>query len=735
MINKPIELLAPAGNLQSFNVALACGADAIYLGVNSFNARGNIENISLDNLREVTDKAHLFGVKIYLTLNTLVLDDEIEEVLKVVRKAIEAKVDAFIVQDIGLAYLLRKTFENIELHASTQMGIENLEGATFLKGLNFKRIVLARETPLSEIKRIKNCLDIDIEYFVQGALCVGFSGNCYLCSLLASASGNRGKCKQFCRLPYTAATGKKEKKGYLLSTKDFCMLPKLEQLISSGVTSLKIEGRARRAAYVGQAVSTYRKVLDNNFLFSQNDVDDLKKVFNRGDYISGYFAGEKIIYDKTQNHIGLPIGRVLDVKIGKRFNEVKIKSNHDLIKGDSLKFFVDGKEQASVSVQDIRQNGKDIYTFTTTTRVEKNALVSLTVSKAQEDEIMAKTRKLDVDAHLLCQCNKKAKLKLICGEIEVLAESEEVLQEAVSQPLSQVECQNQISKLGQNFSLTKFEAVIEKVFMRKAELNELRRKAVALLQNAIVQNYIDKNKLNDICEKKEEISTQNLLKSGKKAKNGKIIYMSEDLKKLQEKSGEENAILVFVPSDFQKQEEDILSFCEINSCKTLYLSLPVIATEEDIKLYQILLAKKSNLGVLANNYYALSLVNKDKTIVGSEMNVFNSFAIAFYKERGFKKIILSKEAIDISKLSDCGCEIFVNTLVKNNLIYFKHCPIKEHFGSSCSACSYCDDVTYSLVGQGKFLLRRTRSKSCQFALKDTNYTKKQSGDFGEVIEI
>ncbi len=314
-----VELLAPAGNLQSFFVALNSGADAIYLGASDFNARGNIENFSFENLKDAVRQAHLFGVRVYLTLNTLILDEEIEKVLEVVRKALDAKIDAFIVQDIGLAYLLSKKFEGIELHASTQMGIENLEGAEALKSIGFKRIVLARETPLSEIRRIKDNLDTEIEYFIQGALCVSFSGNCYLCSLLAGASGNRGRCKQFCRLPYTMKTGNGEKKGYLLSTKDFCMLPKLKELVSSGVDSLKIEGRARRSAYVGQAVTTYRKAIDNDFNFNEQDIANLKKVFNRGDYIPGYFGNDKIIYDKTQNHMGVEIGKVVAVKNGKKF--------------------------------------------------------------------------------------------------------------------------------------------------------------------------------------------------------------------------------------------------------------------------------------------------------------------------------------------------------------------------------------------------------------------------------
>ena len=259
---KRAEILAPAGNLESFYSAINNGADAVYLGLDDFNARGNIENFNLENIEDVIKHAHLFGVKVYLTLNILFDDSEIANILNIVSKLLKFSVDAFIVQDLGLAYCIKKKFPNAVLHASTQMGICNLEGAKFVQSFGFSRVVLARETSLQEIKRIHQNCDIEIEYFVQGALCVSYSGNCYISSLSSGASGNRGKCKQFCRLPYTLTSGKEKREGYFLSAKDFCMLDRLQELAEAGVISFKIEGRARRAGYVGEAVAVYREALD-----------------------------------------------------------------------------------------------------------------------------------------------------------------------------------------------------------------------------------------------------------------------------------------------------------------------------------------------------------------------------------------------------------------------------------------------------------------------------------------
>ena len=195
-----MKLLSPAGDFESLKMAVFYGADEVYLGVKDFNAR-NIEGFSLTSLREAVDFAHVYGVKVHLAVNILFSNSELQSALDLVVDAYNLGVDAFIIQDLGLASLISKNYPEICIHASTQMGLHNLEGVQFAKKLGFSRVVLARETPLDEIKRIKQNCDIEIEYFAQGALCVSFSGNCYLSSYLCGASGNRGKCKQLCRLP------------------------------------------------------------------------------------------------------------------------------------------------------------------------------------------------------------------------------------------------------------------------------------------------------------------------------------------------------------------------------------------------------------------------------------------------------------------------------------------------------------------------------------------------------
>ena len=251
-----MKLLSPAGDMESLKMAVLNGADEVYLGVKDFNAR-NIEGFSLETLKQAVDFAHIYGVKVHLAVNILFTNDEMQNALNLVVDAYNLGVDAFIVQDLGLAYLLNQNYPQIELHASTQMGLHNLEGVEQALKFGFKRVVLARETPLDEIARIKQNTDVEIEYFAQGALCVSFSGNCYMSSYVLNASGNRGKCKQLCRLPYDLRFNNRAvATGYLLSAKDFNMIGRLDDLAKAGVTAIKIEGRARRPYYVGVATRT-----------------------------------------------------------------------------------------------------------------------------------------------------------------------------------------------------------------------------------------------------------------------------------------------------------------------------------------------------------------------------------------------------------------------------------------------------------------------------------------------
>ena len=199
-MNNNLELLAPVGSMDNLKVAVSSGADAVYLGMQNFNARDKADNFTAENIKEVVDYCHLHNVKVYLTVNTIIKDNEINMLVDTIKSAVEANVDAYIVQDLGVATLLKNTFVNINLHASTQMGVHNLKGAKLIEEFGFSRVVLSRETTLEDIKQIAQNTKLEIEYFVQGALCVAFSGNCYLSSILHGQSGNRGKCLQLCRL-------------------------------------------------------------------------------------------------------------------------------------------------------------------------------------------------------------------------------------------------------------------------------------------------------------------------------------------------------------------------------------------------------------------------------------------------------------------------------------------------------------------------------------------------------
>ncbi len=281
------ELLLPISNMQSLRVAIANGADAVYFGVGNFNARMRADSITMDTAKEAICFAHSYGVKVYITLNILIYDNEFAELTATARALADFGVDAFILQDLGAFKALKALNLGIDFHASTQLGCNNLYSARLLEKLGFSRVVLARETRLQDIKEIKQKTKIEIEYFVQGALCVAFSGNCYLSAYDNSNSGNRGKCLQLCRLPYTLqnqdkgknTTDAKGTKGqqaektrqmsrdsFLLSAKDLSLIENLDILIDAGVDSLKIEGRMRRIGYVGVASNVYRQVLDQLIL-------------------------------------------------------------------------------------------------------------------------------------------------------------------------------------------------------------------------------------------------------------------------------------------------------------------------------------------------------------------------------------------------------------------------------------------------------------------------------------
>ncbi len=277
-----IEILAPCGSLETLPAALNTGADAVYLGVTAFSARKNARNFTFDELKEAVKLCRLNGVKVHVTVNTLLFDDELPKLRKTAEMLEEIGVDAVIVQDLGAARIIRETAPSIQLHASTQMTVCSASGAEFCRKHGFSRVVLAREMSLKEIEQVTKNVDIETEVFVHGALCVCLSGQCLMSAMYGGRSGNRGLCAQPCRLDFGFG-----KRNNVLSLKDLSIIEKLPLLQEIGVTSAKIEGRMKRPEYVAAAVTACRDVLNGN----KPDMDALKAVFSRSGFTSSYFNG------------------------------------------------------------------------------------------------------------------------------------------------------------------------------------------------------------------------------------------------------------------------------------------------------------------------------------------------------------------------------------------------------------------------------------------------------------
>lgn len=367
-MNNYIELLSPVGDFDCLKAAVQNGADSVYLGADSFSARASATNFTLDNLYEAISYAKKRNVKTHLTLNTLIKNNELSDAINVAKVAYTAGIDALIVQDLGLAKYLIENFPDLPIHASTQMTIYNLEGALLAEKLGFSRAVLSRELSLSEIEYIcKNC-NIEIETFIHGALCISYSGQCLLSSMIGGRSGNRGKCAQPCRLPYTliksdAHSTESLDNGYLLSTKDVCGLDFIPQLIKAGVKCFKIEGRMKTPEYVAIVTSIYKKYINlalsnEPYVIDYADRKMLMQVFNRGGFSSGHLANEyntDLVYPKKPNNRGLYLGRVQKFNPDK--GHIQLTSNEILSIGDTISL---EKETGTYTISELMLGNNNI---------------------------------------------------------------------------------------------------------------------------------------------------------------------------------------------------------------------------------------------------------------------------------------------------------------------------------------------------------------------------------------
>lgn len=720
-----VELLAPAGDMQSFKAAIFNGADAVYLGLKDFNARAKAENFTTDNIAEVVQMAHLFNCKVFVTVNTLVKNCEIEQFLNMVKSAVLAKVDAFLVQDFGVAKILKSCFPNICLHSSTQMGIHNLQGAKMAEKLGFSRVVLSRETKLEDIIDIKKNTNLEIEYFVQGALCVAFSGNCYFSALCSGESGNRGRCKQYCRMVYNSQF-KNEilKQGYLLSPADLCLIKNLKLLIDAGVKSFKIEGRLRRTGYVAQAVKSYRKAIDyiykNKELDFENEIYKLKKVFNRGNFnFESYLKNgvpNNIIYTSVQNHLGIPIGTVEDVKPFKNLYKVIIKTTHQINNGDGLKFFENNLEQLSIGVGNVDKIKNDLYCVYTKHQIKPGWVVNLILDFKTEENLINIKKEIGCNVKVYAKQNNALKVVIQSANVTIEKQSEFICQKAKNCVTSQDEIITQFRKTGDTyFNIETCIVDTDGVFIPKSVLNELRRNALELLkQNIIKNNTSSIATCNDLMI--DTITKKQPQKMKNKYKN---VYIFDNFEIFNKNITVQNSdLFVFAPSEFNNDLAlKIKSFHNKNLKINLGILLPIIANHKDILIIEKIINSNKHLVLVANNIYGLYYLEKGFDVfVGTGLNMFNNFSESFFAELGCCGGVVSVE----QSVNDFNVnENTVYSFGDFVLMTFCHCPFKTVYNNTCSNCSYKENLTY-VDKNAKYKIRRYKISQCYFELLNSN---------------
>lgn len=738
-----LEVLAPAGDMQAFDVAINNGADAVYLGLKGFNARAKAENFTTENIANVVKKAHLFGVKVYVTVNTLVANDEMPAFLNTVRAAVEAKADAFLVQDFGVADVLKKCFPGICLHASTQMGVHNLRGAKMVEKMGFSRIVLSREAKLSDIVEIKQKTNLEIEYFVQGALCVAFSGNCYFSAIKSQNSGNRGLCKQYCRMPYRVCVDGvvDENEQYLLSPADLCLIKNLQKLVDAGVTSFKIEGRLRRLGYVAWAVNTYRRAVDflqgkiKNFDLD-NEIHNLTKVFSRGDFnYDAYLnAGvpDNVINKLTQNHTGIEIGKVVSVEPFKQLNRVTIKSRQPLHFGDGLKFFFCGREMLSLGVGNVDLIKDGLYQVYTKHNIKKDWIVNLILDFEMEKQKIDSIGKIPVKAFITANQNHKLKLKYVCDNIEAEVESEFVCQVPRTCAMTEEQLKEPVTKLGETeFVCEKCKVITDGVFVAKSALNELRRVAILKLEDLILKSREPKATC-DLNQIEKTINARKSLKKFEKTYKNIVIFNNFAVFNKIANVSDEN-LWVYFPAKYCPENFDLfLSFKKKYSNLNFGFNLPIVANGMDLKLLDNFLIKNKDIVLLANNVYGLSYVlDGFKVICGTGLNMYSNFTENFFVNLGCTAAVVSVE--QNAKTVELGNN-FVYAFGKLALMTFCHCPYKTVFENSCKNCSFGKTLSYVDSFGSRHDIARYQLSQCYFELLNSEFFNniKEQGNFIDI---
>ncbi len=734
-----LELLSPAGNWDSLVAAVQNGADAVYLGGKLFSARQYAGNFTEQELKDAVRYCHIRDVKVYLTINTLLNDKEIEQLPNYIIYIYNIGIDAVIVQDIGVAKLIKKIVPDLKLHASTQMTIHNIEGVKVLEDMGFKRVVLGRELNMEQIRQISNNTNIEIEVFAHGALCSSYSGQCLMSSLIGGRSGNRGRCAQPCRLPYSLIDigpnfynsdslnlintnlnkeNENMEKAHMLSLKDLCLINHINILKNLGINSLKIEGRMKRPEYVAIVTEIYRRYLDKTQPVLEEDYNNLLQIFNRDGFTSAYFDKNKkenmISYDKPNNW-GVYIGNVSNFDKGT--NRATINLIKDLNKGDGIEIRASNGKSYGSLIEKIKLKGliKDsaLKGDTIKINIKGDIRPADKVYKTSSYNLIKRAQDTYINNHDNKKISIYGNCKVELGQaihINIwdndnnFAEyrGEKLVEKAIIKNLTKEDVKRQLSKLGGTpYEFKSLEIDIKPgLFIPVNEINKVRRKAIEVIESKRATKYparkqaqvqVDNNLEMDVIN--TYVKTDNTVKAYSSSEDNKA-KLSVQVSNIMQFARLIDYELerIYIPADiFLNQSNlqkalDLINKCFNKGIETFCI-IPRIFTDDDIKIYKGLfeiINQDIFTGIMIGNIGHIRLFKDTRIKIHGDfgLNLYNSISLKLAQELGLNSITLSPELNlgqikDMNELSNIEKEVIVYGRLP--LMILENCPIGSRY--------------------------------------------------------
>lgn len=670
------ELLSPVGNMESLYQAIHNGCDAVYLGGKKFGARMFADNFTPEDLQHAINYCHLYGVKIYITVNTIIFDNEIDDFINYIKYLYVNGVDAVIMQDIGMISLVHKLFPDLEIHASTQAHNHNYEGIALLKKLGVKRVVLARELSLDEIKNID--VDIEKEVFIHGALCVCYSGCCLFSAMNTNRSGNRGECVASCRLPYELYKNEEKIKtsgSYLLSMKELNTSKYLKDILDSDIISLKIEGRMKSPEYVGFITKFYRTLMDKYYakeemILNDDELNELKTLFNR-QFTNGYLFneyGKDVMNINSPNHIGLRIGKVIEVDS----KYIKIKLDHELNQEDGIKFtdvdkgMIVNKLYNSKMLLTNNIPSNNIAIVDNKIGLKEKSNVSITIdSKLLKKLHNYEEKKINIDITVKALLNTPLEISFSDG-VNTSNIKGDIVTSSTNRPVEKEDIIKQLSKLGNTpFKLDNINIEMDSnIFIPLSSLNNLRRILTEDLINK--RCYVPKKKIN-------RLESTTIINRTNKKKISVLVRNEEQL--LTALSCNVDYIYV----------SDINLFNQYKDDSRIYLRLDRVTN--NFKEYQ-------NTNLLVCELGGINKYSKNNNICSDYyLNINNNESIKLLESLGVKRVTLSPEFTNLSKInSNVDVEVIIYGRIE--LMITKYCPLNMLINNDNKKCNICLNKDY-----------------------------------------